>query len=187
MAVEQGQYKYAVGVFSNQQDIDSAFNQLQNSGFPMSQVSMIPAEANPGQISESQVSRPPANSTIRGVITGVATGGALGALVGVLLGLGLVPLPGVGQLVEAGSTSTTFTTTSMIAFWGAAIGGFIGAFMGSIVEKKQVNTYDHQLPQGQYLLKISGTDNQLDQAESILSAQGVQDWSIHNSAQQSSK
>ena len=187
MAVEQGQDKYAVGLFPNQQDIDSAFTQLQNSGFPMSQVTVIPAEANPGQIPEAQVSRPSANTTIRGVITGVATGGALGALVGVLLGLGLVPLPGAGRLVEAGSTSTTLTTTLMIAFWGAAIGGFIGAFMGSIVEKKQVHTYHHQSSQGQYLLKISGTDNQLDQAESILSAQGVQDWSVYNSAQQSSR
>jgi outer membrane lipoprotein SlyB len=67
-------------------------------------------------------------------------------------------------------------------FYGAGAGGIIGAVIGNGVSHEQAKAYSDRLSNGDYLVMIDGTDEEIHRAESILGGQGIQDWGVYNSA-----
>ncbi|MEH2182273.1 hypothetical protein [Nostoc sp.] len=54
----------------------------------------------------------------------------------------------------------------------------ITAAIRASISDEQAKRYGERLAQGQYLIVVEGTANELHQAETVLSTQGIQDWSI---------
>ena len=171
--------KRAIGVFPNRQDTESALNELKNSDFPMDKVSVVARDVSENDEmaeSESQFVR---EQTLKGIGTGAIAGGALlGGIGGLLAGLGTLAIPGLGSIAVAG-TQAALAGTFAGGFYGAGAGGIMGAVIGNGVSQEQAKAYSDRLSQGDYLLMIDGTDDEIQRAESVLVAQGIQDWGVY--------
>ncbi|MEH2409507.1 hypothetical protein [Nostoc sp.] len=64
------------------------------------------------------------------------------------------------------------------AFYGAVAGGLLKAVIGTNIPDEQVKLYSERLAQGQYLIVLEGTNDELQQAQTVLKTQGIQDWII---------
>lgn len=182
------QSRQAVGVFSNRHHIESALDALKAADFPMQNVSVITQHLDPEDKAietadttvQSQAQFTSQQTTQR-IGEGALTGGSLGGAAGFLLsGLAILAVPGLGSIAVAGMGLATG------AFYGALSGGLIKAGIGSEASPvggastlgNQVQNYTERLAQGQYLIVIDGTDDELDRSETILKTQGVEDWTI---------
>lgn len=123
--------------------------------------------------SEAQFAR---HRTIERLEHGALDAGSWGSIVGVL-GAGLVTLavPGVGSIALAGAASLGLVTG---AFYGGVAGAILGAAIGTNLPDEQVKRYRERLAQGEYLIVIEGTNDEIHQAETILRTQNVQNWMI---------
>ena len=187
MASQNGQ---AVGVFLNRQHIESALDALKAADFPMQNVSVITQHLDPEdkmletadttiQSQAEFTSQQTAERVGAGALTGSSLGGAAGLL---MSGLAILAVPGLGSIAVAGMGLATG------AFYGALSGGLIKAGIGSETSpiagvstaNNQVQYYTERLAQGQYLIAIEGTDDEIGRAETILKTQGIENWTIFN-------
>ncbi len=102
----------------------------------------------------------------RGQIIGRYTG----ALSGLLAGLGLLLVPGIGEILLAAVAVSLVSLTGLGTLTGDAVGGAIGQKMA----RRLIDTYLSQVLQGDYLLLVSGSDSDICRAELILMTQGIQ-------------
>jgi hypothetical protein len=102
----------------------------------------------------------------------------LGGIGGLLAGLGTLAIPGLGSIAVAG-TQAALAGTFAGGFYGAGAGGIMGAVIGNGVSQEQAKAYSDRLSQGDYLLMFDGTDDEIQRAESVLVAQGIQDWGVY--------
>jgi hypothetical protein len=51
------------------------------------------------------------------------------------------------------------------------------------IPEKQARVYSDRLHQGDYLVIVDGTEDEIGRAEGIFSDRGIQDWSVYNSPQ----
>lgn len=176
-----GQHKRAVGVFSSRRDAEHALNQLNRSGFPMDRISIIARDADrQDDIAGVDVNDRVGNKADEGASAGAVTGGVLGGLTGLLVGLGALAIPGVGPVVLAGEIATTLATTLAGGAIGAAAGGLLGALIGLGIPEEQARVYNDRVSRGDYLVIVTGTDDEIARAEVILSGGGIQEWGIYD-------
>ena len=175
-----GQEKRAVGVFARREDAERALNELRNSGFSMNQVSVVAKDADRGDLAGADMNAQVGNKADEGATAGAVTGGALGGITGLLVGLGALAIPGIGPVLLAGATATTIPTTLYGGVIGAAAGGLVGALVGLGIPEEQAQIYNSRLSQGDYLVIVDGTDNEISRAEAILSNRGIQNWGIYD-------
>ncbi|MBD2189962.1 signal transduction histidine kinase (STHK), LytS, partial [Pseudanabaena mucicola] len=116
-----------------------------------------------------------------GAATGAASGGAVGGLTGLLVGLGLVAIPGVGPVMLAGAAATALATTLTGGAIGAAAGSLVGGLVGLGIPKDRAKIYSDRVEQGDYLVMVDGTDQEIRQAETIFQRYGIHEWGIYNS------
>jgi hypothetical protein len=105
----------------------------------------------------------------QGLTKGLIAGNAIGGGMGVLLGLGILTLPGVGQIAWAGAIAFMLLSGGI----GMAAGGAIGALVGLELTERQAKFYSEQLSQGNYLLIVRGTEQEIQCAERILKAERI--------------
>jgi hypothetical protein len=175
--------KRAIGVFPNRQDTESALNQLKNSNFAMDKVSVVAKDVSKDdELAESETEFV-REQTFKGLGTGALTGSALlggiGALVG---GIGTLAVPGLGAIALVGAQSVLAGALAG-GFYGAGAGGIIGAVLGNGISQEQANTYSDRLAKGDHLVLVDGTDEEIQQAESILKAQGIQEWGVYSTTE----
>lgn len=176
-----GQYKRAVGVFSNYSDAEAALNELKASGFSMHQVSVIAANANrDDKISGVGVSDRPAHDAGEGAKAGAVTGGALGGLVGLIGSISALTVPGIGPVLAGGAIASILGDALLGGAIGATAGGIIGALVGLGIPEDRAKGYNDRLSRGDYLVIVEGPENEIRRAESILSSRGIQDWGIYD-------
>lgn len=177
--------KRAFGVFSSRQEAEQALNELKASGFPMNNVSILARDAEKGeQLSGAQLSDRIGNKDVEnatGVVGEIATDSALGA---VLVGLGSLAIPGIGPVIAAGSVGAALVATvASSGIEAARIGGLVKALTDLGIPEEQARVYTDHLHQGDYLVSVDGTQDEIGRAEAIFSDQGIQDWNIYNSSQ----
>ena len=165
----------AVGVFPHHRDAEAAVRELHNSGFPMSQISLVgkhtPGEARIGDVADRTM-------TDEGAKGGAATGAALGGLGGLLVGLGALAIPGIGPVIAGGALATALATTAAGGAIGAAAGGLTGALVGLGIPDDRARFYNDRVNRGDYLVMVDGTEDEIRRAETLLSRRGIQDWAI---------
>lgn len=172
--------KRAIGIFPNRQDTEAALNALKNSNFRMNKVSVVARDATQDDEMVSSQTKFIRKQTFKGLRTGILAGGALlGSIGGLVAGLGMLAIPGLDSVNLAGSQAILAGVFAG-GFYGAAAGGIIGGVIGNGVSREQAKAYSDRLSQGDYLVMIDGTDDEIHSAESILCGQGIQDWGVYS-------
>ena len=186
-----GQTKRATGTFSNHQEAKLSLNELRDSGFNMDQISIIGNHVNQNSdmagAQQGKHLNDLDNKAGEGAATGAASGGAVGGLTGLLVGLGLVAIPGVGPIMLAGAAATALATTLTGGAIGAAAGTLIGGLVGLGIPKDRAAVYSDRVEQGDYLVMVDGTDQEIRQAEVIFQRHGINEWGIYDSKNTSSR
>jgi hypothetical protein len=179
--------KRAIGAFSNHDDAEKALRELKDSGFPMDQISIVGHDINQhSNISGAQGSDRlstdlgQGNKVEASAATGAATGVTVGGLTGLLVGLGIVAIPGVGPIMLAGAAATTLATALAGGAIGAATGGVVGALVGLGIPEDRARVYSDRLNQGDYLVILDGSENDIHRAQTILSDRGIMHWGIYD-------
>ncbi|MBF2026860.1 MAG: signal transduction histidine kinase (STHK), LytS, partial [Oscillatoriales cyanobacterium C42_A2020_001] len=107
----------------------------------------------------------------RGVMVGNLTGG----ITGLLVGIGLLAVPGVGEVVLGSAFLYLLSTVGV----GTLTGGALGALVGQGITERLAKNYADQVIQGNYLLIVNGSESDIFRAEHILYVRGIQShrWS----------
>ncbi|MBD2001237.1 hypothetical protein H6G00_32370 [Leptolyngbya sp. FACHB-541] len=171
-----GQYGRAIGVFSSRQDAEMALQELRDAGFNMDRVSIIARNAKgKDQISDADMN-PKEEQVKGGAGAGAVAGSATGGLLGLIGGLGVLAIPGVGPAAEVGIVLANTLLGSGI---GAAGGGLAGALIGWGVPEERAQYYGDRLEQGDYVLVLEGSSDDVRTAEAILNNRGIRDWDFY--------
>lgn len=185
-----GQHKRAVGTFSSYQDAETALRELKDSGFPMDRVSVVGNDVD----RHTDVSGADASTRLQdasrraghdteadeGAKKGAVAGGTVGGLTGLLVGLGALAIPGVGPVMLGGAAATALATAISGGAIGAAAGSLVGGLVGLGIPEDRAKVYGDRVSQGDYLVMVDGSDDEIHQAEAILSHRGIQDWGIYD-------
>jgi uncharacterized membrane protein len=174
----QLEHKNAVGAFPNLQQIELALCQLNETGFSMSNISVVAQQAN----LESDILAKSTEATIQSdreftwssaverIEHGAVDAGAMGGVVAGLTTLAFSAFSGAIVLVGIAAG----------AFYGAVSGSILGGGIGFDITEKQATHYSDLLAQGYYLTIIKGTDDEISQAETVLKNTNIQDWMTFN-------
>lgn len=178
------QYKRAVGVFQSRSEAERALSSLRNSGFSMDRVSVLAKDAGRneeiagvGVQDRDDLNKDRGdNEAQEGAGIGATAGTVLGGVGGLLVGLEALIIPGVGPFLAAGTIATTLAGAGI----GAAAGAIVGALTGLGIPEEDAKAYDNRISQGDYLVVLEGTEEEINRAGSILSNQGVQNWNVYS-------
>ncbi|MCY7407810.1 MAG: signal transduction histidine kinase (STHK), LytS [Alkalinema sp. CAN_BIN05] len=180
----------AMGTFGTYTSAQHALHLLQDSGFTMSQVSLVVREAVESS-GEAQDDIPSNKAIVEGIVqtthveqgakAGATTGTTIGGLTGLLVGLGTLAIPGVGPIVLAGAAATAIATTLAGGAIGAASGGLLGGLIGVGIPEAYAKLYTEQVVNGGYLLIVDGTSTEMSKIEELLVGKGVKELQIYSS------
>lgn len=166
-----------IGVFADHQAAEDAVRQLGDSGFPITQVSIVASDL---QTTE----------TVQGYITtgdvakgGAKTGAWVGGIFGLLTGAAFIWVPGFGPLIAAGSLAAALIGGLEGAAGGAGIGALVGALAGLGISKNKALKYSEDVRVGKYLLLAHGTEEQIGKAKQVLETCDCETMEEHDGAQ----
>lgn len=175
--------KRAVGLFSSRAEAEQAMYKLRDSGFNMDHISVV-AKSGDGlkEISGHDSTYDGAKSKGEQAKGGAGAGAKAGALTGGAIGLvgslGILAIPGIGPIAEAGFL---LANTLLGGGIGAASGGLLGALIGWGIPEDQANHYNDRVHNhGDYLVMVEGTETEMATAESILRQGGIRDWGVYS-------
>jgi len=170
--------KRAVGLFPHRRDAEAAIRDLRDSGFNMSQISLVGKDVQgDSSLGGDLTGR---TKTDEGAKTGAVTGGALGGLTGLLVGLGALAIPGVGPVIAGGALATALATAATGGAIGAAAGGLTGALAGLGIPDDRARVYNDRVNRGDYLVMVDGTNDEIHAAQAILNRHGIQEWGVYD-------
>jgi hypothetical protein len=183
-SMSEAEHKRAFGVFSDPQQAEASFHQLNASGFPMDHVSLVVKQADEGEkLSGVEVHDQIGDQSVKtplGVVEDTFAHSSWGF---VLVGLTSLALPGIGPVLAAGSLGAALVaTTASMGISTVAINQLVKALSDLGIPKAQASVYSDHLLQGNYFVMVEGTPDEIGRAEQILSDQGVQDWSVYAAA-----
>lgn len=173
-----GRIQRAVGIFSSRRDAEHALTELRDAGFDMNKVSVIVKNADANdQIGGAGVSDRKEEQVEGGTTAGATAGAVTGGMIGLVGGLSLLAIPGVGPVAEVG---VVLANTLLGGAIGAAGGAIVGALIGWGVPEDRAKYYDERVSQGDYMVIVEGTAEEILRAESVLDSRGVLDWGIYD-------
>ncbi len=164
------EHQRVVGIFAHRIDAEYAVEKLNNSGFSMNQISVVAIDAEDHQFGEIGMSNYVWYKAHDGTATcSMITGSMLGAIGGCLVGLGLIAVPGVALVVAVGTSGTALVSTLAGAGIGLASGSLISALTKLGITSDRARVDSDRFLQGEYLVIVKGTPEEVRLAESILS------------------
>ena len=176
----------AVGLLPKRRDTESALNELINSGFSLENIGVLAKdlsrEAQRGNTERERMAQV-VEQPQQGAVTGVVHGTDRGGIGGLLIGLGTLAIAGVGTVVEAGLGGTTLANIPPGKGIGAFAETWSGALTGKGIPEAQASIYGDRVSHGDYLVMLEGTDQDIANAEQILSKSGIQEWAVYNVSQ----
>ncbi len=165
------QQREVLGTFPNREAAGEALDYLVFSGFPLAQVFLLGQSCDKEQnyLNLPSESFGAIAGTVTGLKKGMFLGNLLGGTTGLMLGMGLLALPGVGQLMLSGAIGFTLLSGCICT----AAGGLAGALIGLGLTSEQVKTYQRQISQGSILLIVEGSGHEVDRAKYLLAKSSV--------------
>ncbi len=163
------QRREVVKTFSSREAAGKALDHLVFSGFAIAQTFLLD-ENSAGQTSAKPESNHGAIAgTATGLKKGLAFGNLVGGTAGLLLGVGMLALPGVGQLTLSSAIAFVLLSGGVCTAAGGLAGGLIGLGLSS----EQVKDFSQQISQGRVLLVFEGTSQEIDRARQLLQTSKV--------------
>ncbi|WP_404927842.1 hypothetical protein [Mesorhizobium sp. ORM16] len=153
--------KTITGLFDNYDDASDAVGELEATGVPRSDISIVANNATGWHEAE-------ASEAGEDAATGAGVGAVVGGAGGLLTGLGLMAIPGVGPVVAAGWLAATAFGAVGGAVVGGAAGGIIGAMTEAGVPENDAHVYAEGIRRGGTLVTAKVEDNLVPNAEQIL-------------------
>ncbi|MBD2163998.1 hypothetical protein H6G04_06220 [Calothrix membranacea FACHB-236] len=163
--------KNAIGIISNRHAVIQVLDELRAMDFPMQKISVFATESKQKKLHNSRTDNQ-ITTPIEGAKAGAMTGGTAGGVLAVTTGLGILIIPGFGPALAVESVLTTLLAGGASAIFGS----LCGAFQGWFAPEKQVKHWQHS---EDFLVKVEGTTEEIQQAESILRYWGVREWHIY--------
>ena len=166
--------KTIVGSFDTFEEAQRVMRELQQGGFPQSDISIIANNAAGQYGTEGQLSvDAPAtlSDTGSGAATGAAAGGVLGGAAGLIVGLMGLAIPGIGPIVAAGPLAATLAGAGV----GAVAGGLIGGLTGAGVPEEEAHVYAEAVRRGAALVTVRADGARADDAAAIMRSGGAVD------------
>lgn len=155
------------GIFSDQSAMERAIDVLRAHHFRNSDISvLVPSVKNTKKnLAFKRHSKAP-----EGISTGVITGVSIGAIFGWLLGAGVLLIPGLNPIAEAGAV--------MGAIAGAGVGGTLGAIVGGLIglgiPEYEAQRFEGYIKDGGMLLTVHVDDGKWEKrAKRILDDNGA--------------
>lgn len=170
-------YKRAVGVYKDRKDVEAVIKALKHADYDMERVSLIARHVDDVEGAD-EITEKHGNEAKEGAAAGATAGTVLGGLGGFLVGVGLLTIPGIGPLLAAGTEISALASTAAGAGIGAAGGGLIGALVGLGIPEEKAKVYEERVKAGDYLLMVSGTDEQLERVKSMMHDRHVEEFNI---------
>jgi len=160
-----------IGIVESQTQAERIVNELQTSGVPLSEVSVLfPDKRGTKDFAHEHNSKAP-----EGAIAGVGAGGAVGGTLGLLAGIGALAIPGVGPLIAAGPLMAALSGAAA----GAAVGGITGALIGLGIPEIEAKAYDGKIRGGNILIAAHTTNGDSEKlAKRILEQNGAHDVAV---------
>lgn len=173
-----GKMQHAVGIFSSRRDAEHALIELRDAGFDMDKVSVIVKHADRSDAIGGVGVRDREDDQVEGGAKAGATAGAVtGGIIGLAGSIGVLAIPGVGAAAEVG---ILLANTLLGGAIGAAGGALLGALVGWGVPEDRAKYYNERVSQGDYLVVVQGTAEDILRAEGILDRRGIRDWGIYD-------
>ncbi|MBD2208809.1 hypothetical protein H6G27_02850 [Nostoc linckia FACHB-104] len=163
--------KKATGIIPNRQAATQVLDELRAIDFPMAKISVFATESKQQKLHNARAGNQIVNP-IEGAKAGAITGGTAGGVLAVTTGLGVLMIPGFGPALAVESVLTTLLAGGASAIFGS----LCGAFQGWFAPEKQVKLWQ---PSEDFLVKVEGTADEIQQAEYILRYWGVREWHIY--------
>ncbi len=171
-------YKRAVGVFKNQRDVEQIIRRLKDDNYDMNRVSLLARNVDNVEGADQVRDETHGNEASEGAGIGASTGTILGGVTGFLIGVGVLAIPGVGPILAAGAEIGALGSTLAGAGIGAATGGIVGALIGLGIPEERAKVYENRIKAGDYLMMVSGNDDEVRRVESIMRDRNVEEFEI---------
>ncbi|NMG10393.1 general stress protein [Brasilonema sp. UFV-L1] len=175
--------KRAVGVFGNRKAAEQALNELKDSGFSMEKVSIIAKNVDQGeQLANAQVTSRVGDenvSTATGVVADTLAATTWGSI---LVGLTSLALPSIGAVLAAGSVAVALASSvGGVAVGAAASHNLVKALADLGIPEERARHYGDRLHQGDFMVIVDGTDEEIQPAEAVLRKRNIEYWGIYES------
>ncbi len=153
-----------IGVYASGDTAAIAFDHLILSGFALNKVFLVGQDGIQPQAQRGEIT-----GTATGLKKGLFLGNVLGGTTGLLLGLGILALPGVGQIALMNAIAFTLLSGGVCT----AAGGIIGVLIGLGLTSTQATQYAQRVSLGQFLLILEGTKEEIFRAQQLLDSQKI--------------
>lgn len=154
------------GVFSKVGQAEKAITDLQHHGYGSNDISVFAKDKNKVSVLEDEMDTSVTSNNGgrvknagKGAGLGAVSGGALGGIGGLIAGLGLLAIPGIGQIAAAGPIAATLTGAGL----GAGGGGIVGALVGAGMPERDAHQYENHLKDGKIIVIVEATEKLQDQ------------------------
>lgn len=168
--------KHAIGTISSRESAEQGLKALQDTGFSMNKISIIAKNSTFDNHSSSNAPTEGTVTQVEGAKAGAKAGGTTAGLFALAAGLSALLVPGIGFVLGAESILATLLGSGAIT----AAGSLIGALQGWFVPEEWAKFYDERVSQGDYLVMVKGTEEELHQAQLILSHHQLQEWRVYD-------
>ncbi|MBD2438283.1 hypothetical protein [Nostoc sp. FACHB-110] len=165
---------HAIGIFRNREMVLQALEELKNSGFPINQISVVTRKPENNETKDSNNTKEMKVAQAEGAAMGALASARTAGLLTLVAGFGILLIPGFGPALAVESAFATLLGSGA----SAAAGGLIGALRGWFLPEEAAELYHDEVFQGNYLVAIEGTENDILLAEAILKRRGIQEWRI---------
>ncbi|WP_079478574.1 general stress protein [Halobacillus salinus] len=161
------------GVFSKVGQAERAITELQHHGYGSNDISVFAKDKSKVSVLEDEMDTSVTSNKSgrgknagKGAGLGAVSGGALGGIGGLIAGLGLLAIPGIGQIAAAGPIAAALTGAGI----GAGGGGIVGALVGAGMPEHEAQHYENHLKNGKIIVIVEATEKLKDKVyQSFLS------------------
>lgn len=174
------QYRRAFGVLTTSEDAEYALQELRDSGFAMEKIGVLAKETS----SENRHSHVKTESNVvtkaqEGTINCAGTGTALQGGCGFLVGLGTLAISGVGPTSATGTQGTAINDILAGKSVKSFADSWVKVLAGLGIPEQRASIYSDRVCRGNYVVMVEGTNEEIAQAEPLLTNLGIQDWRIY--------
>src|SRR6266403_2767050 len=147
-----------IAVYKSHREAEDAVRKLERAGIPIQRVSIIGRDF---QLRENvQGYYRPSDAAKEGAGFGAWFGG----LFGLLMGFGLFVLPVAGPLIVLGPLAGLIAGAAT----GAGVGALVSGLMAMGLSRDEALKYQRRLEAGEFLLTVTGTQDEIERASSVL-------------------
>lgn len=153
------------GLFDTRAEAMAAIEDLAERGIPRTDISILSNDSSGWYDEDSEEEA--------GAETGAGIGALAGGAGGLLAGLGILAVPGIGELVAAGWLLSTAIGAAAGAIVGGAAGGLVAWLMDHGVDERDAHVFAEGLKRGGTLVTARVPENRVVAAEAIFLKHGV--------------